>query len=201
MEIIGERIIIRPLKLQDVFDMKNWGVHENPLLEDYNFPDMSDKQIRKWYDIKTRSFFNKYFGILTRENRLIGYMGMKDIKYLKKESTLGIVLDPRFLNMGYGTEVLKNFLEEYFTSMQMKRMYLEVTEFNKRASRVYEKMGFKYIAYYLEEYFDDKIDTESSYFKESQSCFVLTDGKVYNYIHKMQLDREVFLLKYSKNKL
>lgn len=194
MEIIGERIIIRPLELEDVFHMRTWGTHKNPLLEDYNFPDMTDKEIKKWYDIKTKSFFNKYFGILTRENKLIGYMGMKEIKYLKKESTLGIVLDPNFLDMGYGSEVLECFLKEYFTAMQMKVMYLEVAEFNRRATRVYEKMGFKNVGYYLEEFFDDQIDTETSYFKDSKSYFVISDGKVYNYIHKMKLKKDDFLI-------
>ncbi|MGO1469076.1 MAG: GNAT family N-acetyltransferase [Tissierella sp.] len=200
MEIIGKRIIIRPLKLQDVFDMRKWGKHKNPLLEDYNFPEMTDNQIKKWHKIKTRSFFNKYFGISTKEGRLIGYMGMKEIKSFKKESTLGIVLDPNFLDMGYGSEVLQYFLKRYFTDMQMKRMYLEVAEFNNRAYRVYKKMGFKNIAYYLEEFFDEEIDTTSSYYKDTESSFVISDGKVYNYIYKMKLDRQVFLMNSSKNK-
>lgn len=194
MEIIGERIKIRPLKVSDVFDMRNWGIHKNPLLDDYNFPDMNDNQIQKWYDIKTKSFFNKYFAIFSEEGRLIGYMGMKEIKYLKKESTLGIVFDPDVMNMGYGTETLKYFLKEYFTNMKMRRMYLEVAEFNQRAHTVYKKMGFENIGYYLEE-FDLEVDTEDSYYKESETCFVINDKRIYNYVYKMKLDREVFLSK------
>lgn len=200
MEIIGDRIIIRPLKMQDVFDMKNWGEHKNPLLSDYNFPSMSDSQIRRWFDMKTRSFFNKYFGIILKDGRLIGYMGMKEIKFLKKESTLGIVFDPNFLNMGYGTETLKYFLKSYFTQMNMKRMYLEVAEFNIRAQRVYKKMGFENFGYYLEEFFDGDLDLDSPYYKDVQSCFVINGKKIYNYIYKMKLDREVFFSKISSIK-
>ena len=175
MKIIGERIFIRPLRVEDVFNMRKWGVHKNPLLSDYNFPEMSDRQI-----LKTKSFFNKYFAILTKEDRLIGYMGIKEIKFLKKESTLGIVFDPDLLDSGYGTETLKYFLKEYFNQMNMKKMYLEVAEFNKRARRVYEKMGFKYSGYYLEEFFDWDLDLQSSYFKEVESCFVINGKKIYN---------------------
>ncbi|OLS03433.1 GNAT family N-acetyltransferase [Tissierella creatinophila] len=200
MEIIGDRITIRPLKVQDVFDMRNWGEHENPLLWDYNFPSMSDSQIRRWYDIKTKSFFNKYFGISLKDGRLIGYMGIKEIKFLKKESTLGIVFDPNFLNMGYGTETLKYFLESYFTQMNMKRMYLEVAEFNARAQSVYKKMGFENIGYYLEEFFDDDLDLDNSYYKDAKYCFVINGKKIYNYIYKMKLDRETFFSKISSIK-
>lgn len=200
MEIIGDRITIRPLKVQDVFDMRNWGEHENPLLWDYNFPSMSDSQIRRWYDIKTKSFFNKYFGISLKDGRLIGYMGIKEIKFLKKESTLGIVFDPNFLNMGYGTETLKYFLESYFTQMNMKRMYLEVAEFNARAQSVYKKMGFENIGYYLEEFFDDDLDLDNSYYKDVKYCFVINGKKIYNYIYKMKLDRETFFSKISSIK-
>lgn len=194
MEIIGERVKIRPLKVSDVFEMRNWGLHKNPLLDDYNFPDMNDKQIQKWYEIKTKSLFNKYFAIFSEEDRLIGYMGMKEIKFLKKESTLGIVFDPNILNMGYGTETLKYFLKEYFTNMKMKKMCLEVAEFNYRAQSVYKKMGFENVGYYLEE-FDLDIDIDDPYYKEVKSCFVINDKKIYNYIYKMKLDREVFLSK------
>ncbi len=197
MKIIGERIFIRPLRVEDVFNMRKWGVHKNPLLSDYNFPEMSDRQIQKWYEVKTKSFFNKYFAILTKEDRLIGYMGIKEIKFLKKESTLGIVFDPDLLDSGYGTETLKYFLKEYFNQMNMKKMYLEVAEFNKRARRVYEKMGFKYNGYYLEEFFDWDLDLQSSYFKEVESCFVINGKKIYNYVYSMKLDREDFLGKIS----
>lgn len=193
MEIIGDRIIIRPLKVEDVFDMRNWGEHDNPLLADYNFPIMTDNQIKRWHDIKTNSFFNRYFGIITKEGRLIGYMGMKNIKFLRKESTLGIVFDPNFMNEGYGTETLKVFLNHYFTELNMKKMDLEVAEFNIRAKKVYKKMGFKPAGYYLEEFYDNKLDLQNSYFKESKSSFVIKDNKLYNYVYRMKLDREVFL--------
>nr|WP_300003977.1 GNAT family N-acetyltransferase [Tissierella sp.] len=196
MEIIGERVRIRPLKVEDVFDMRNWGLHKNPLLDDYNFPVMSDAQIKRWYEIKTKSFFNKYFAIFSEEDKLIGYMGMKEIKYLKKESTLGVVFDPDFMNKGYGTETLKIFLKEYFWSMNMKIMYLEVAEFNARAHTVYKKMGFENVGYYLEE-FDLEVDIENSYYKEVESCFVISDNKIYNYIYKMKLEKEVFFNKLS----
>lgn len=193
MEIIGKRITIRPLKVEDVFYMRNWGYHKNPLLSDYNFPIMTDRGIRKWYKIKTKSFFDKYYGVLNEDNRLIGYVGIKNIKFIRRESTLGIVFDPNYINMGYGTETLKHFLNYYFTDMKMKRMYLEVAEFNTRAYKLYENMGFVPVAYYLDEFFNHELDLNSSYYLKTKSCFVITDEKIYNYIYKMGLNKQDFL--------
>ena len=192
MEIKGKRITIRELKLEDVFNMKNWGFHENTLIEDYNFPPMNDKEIKLWYKMKTNRLFTKYYGVLNEDNQLIGYMGIKDIKVVRRESTLGIVLDPNNVDKGYGTEILDTFLQYYFTEMKMRKMILEVAEFNKRAYRVYEKIGFLPIGYYLDEFFDSELDLTDPYYLEAKSCFVITDKKIYNYIYKMIVDKKRF---------
>lgn len=193
MEIKGERITIKELKLEDVYDMRGWGFHENPLIKDYNFPPMNDDEIKRWYRMKTNKKSNKYYGIRNREDKLIGYMGIKDIKRLKRESTLGLVLDPDNVDKGYGTEILKTFLAYYFTEMRMRTMLLEVTEFNRRAYRVYEKIGFKSIGYYLDEFFDSKLDLSSPYYIEEESSFVIKDKKIYNYIYKMRIKKKDFM--------
>lgn len=192
MKILGNRVTIRPLVLKDVYHMRNWGSHNNPLLSDYNFPLMSDGQIRKWYRYKTNSFFNKYYGVLNEDRRLIGYLGIKEIKYIRRESTLGIVFDPNYVDKGYGSETLSTFLKYYFNDMKMKRMYLEVAEFNKRAYKVYEKMGFRPAGYYLDEFHDQGLDLNNRYYLDTKSCFVIDDKKIYNYIYRMKLEKEGF---------
>ena len=195
MKITGDRVTIRPLQLQDVFEMRKWGFHVNPLLSDYNFPNLNDDEIKKWYKYKTRSFFHRYYGVFNEDNRLIGYLGIKDIKSIRRESTLGIVFDPNFVSQGYGTETLREYLKYYFTQMKMRKMYLEVAEFNERAFKLYENMGFKNVGYYLDEFHDQKLDLNSTYYLNSKSCFVISSNKIYNYIYRMELKKEVFLKK------
>ncbi len=193
MILKGERVTIRPLKVEDVFLMRNWGFHDNPLLSDYNFPVMSDNEVNAWYKYKTLPWFNKYYGVLNEDMELIGYMGIKNIKKVKKESTLGIVFDPNFVNKGYGSETLNIFLKYYFKELNMKKMYLEVAEFNKRAYKVYEGIGFKPIGYYLDLFENDSLDLNNSYYLEHKSSFVLRGKKIYNYIYKMKLSRLDYL--------
>lgn len=190
MKIMGNRVTIRPLELKDVFSMRNWGFHNNPLLSDYNFPMMSDRQIKKWYKYKTYTFFNKYYGVLNEAGKLIGYLGIKNIRYIKRESTLGIVFDPSYVDKGYGSETLREFLRYYFNDMKMNRMYLEVAEFNHRAYKVYEKMGFRPAGYYLDEFHDQALDLNNKYYLDTKSCFVIDDKNIYNYIYRMKLDKE-----------
>lgn len=192
MVIKGSRITIKPLMLEDVYSMRNWGKHDNPLIGDYNFPNMSDKEIVRWYKCKVIWWKNKYFGIFNEENRFIGYMGIKDIKFFRRESTLGLVFDPNYVSKRYGTETLRTFLNYYFTEMNMKRMYLEVAEFNNRAHKLYKNMGFIQDGYYLDYFHDQKMDLNNPFYLEEQSSFVIDDKKIYNYIYKMKLDKEDF---------
>ncbi|NLW39618.1 MAG: GNAT family N-acetyltransferase [Tissierellia bacterium] len=193
MEIRGNRVRISPLKLEDAYFIKNWGHHKNPLLSDYNLPCLTDQEIEEWYNFKTGKGSNRYYGVFNEDDRLIGYMGIKDIRRIWKDSVLGIVFDPNFVNKGYGTETITSYLEYYFFEWKMKRMFLEVAEFNKRAIRCYEKCGFRIVDRYLKEFFDQKIDFNNPYFVEESSAFVIKGGKVYNYIYKMKVDVKSFL--------
>lgn len=193
MRLKGERVTIRPLKVEDVFYMRNWGYHDNPLLSDYNFPTMTDNEVHTWYKFKTLPWFNRYFGVLNEENILIGYMGIKNIKKVKKESTLGIVFDPNYVSKGYGSETLRVFLNYYFKQLKMKRMYLEVAEFNKRAYKAYKNIGFKPIGYYLDEFHDTSLDLNNPYYLKYKSSFVIKGKKIYNYIYKMKITKVDFI--------
>ncbi len=195
MRIEGLRISIERLKLEDVYEMRQWGFHENPLIEDYNFPEINDEEIEIWYKRKTKPRKNKYYAIRNENQILIGYMGIKDIKRFRRKSTLGLVFDPNYVNQGYGTETLMIFLIYYFTEMKMKSMLLEVTEFNRRAYRLYEKIGFKSIGYYLNEFFNPYLDLSSPYYIDEKSSFEIKKGKLYNYIYLMELKKEDFMEK------
>ena len=198
MRIEGKRIMRKRLELDDVYAMRNWGYHSNPLLADYNFPILNNEEVKKWYRLKTKFFLNKYYGIFKKDKVLIGYMGIKNIKLIRGQSTLGIVLDPNYIDRGYGSEILRCFLDYYFNRMNMKRMYLEVAKFNKRAYRLYKNMGFTTTSYYLDEFFNPDLDLNNNYYLNSKSCFVIRGKKIYNYIYQMRLEKDIFLDKFLR---
>jgi len=192
MELRGERVTITPMKLEDVYLLKDWGTHENPLLSDYNLKDLSLEELEAWCYHKIKNKNNRYFSVFNEENRFIGYMGIKNIRKIFRDSVLGIVFDPNYVNKGYGTESIITFLDYYFNEMDMKRLYLEVAKFNKRAMRCYEKCGFKIVDSYLVEFFDQSIDTNNPYYVKEKSSFVIRNKKIYNYIYKMKIDKSHF---------
>jgi RimJ/RimL family protein N-acetyltransferase len=55
---------------------------------------------------------------------------------------LGITLGADFVNQGLGTEALALFLDYYFGELGFKKLVLDVVGYNRRAIRVYRKLGF-----------------------------------------------------------
>lgn len=192
MKIRGERVIITPMKLKDVYSMRDWGKHDNPLFFDYNLPPLTREEVEEWYSYKVEKSNNRYYAVFNKGGSFIGYIGIKRIRKLWRDAVLGIVLDPNHIDQGYGTEILSNYLEYYFNEMDMKTMYLEVAKFNKRARRCYSKIGFYIVDEYLSLFFDQAIDRKNQYFKEETSSFEIAHGKIYNYIYKMRIDRKTY---------
>ena len=95
----------RKMKLEDVYDFKKWGRHNTPLLDDYNFYEDTDTELKDWYNWKTQNPNSMYFSIL-KDDFAIGYISFKYFNKIMKPATLGIVLDPSIMNNGYGTEIL-----------------------------------------------------------------------------------------------
>lgn len=193
MDIIrGDRVKLNLLKLEDALFMKNWGVHETPLLKDYNFPYLDDYDVIEWYDSKKSGRNKIYFAIYNEEERFIGYLGIKRIRRIRKEATLGIVFDPNYVNKGYGTDTIKVFLNYFFYTMNMKKLFLEVASFNKRAVRCYEKCGFIKSRKYLGKFYNQSIDMNNPHFLEEEDSFIMKRGKIYNYIYRMKIDEKTF---------
>lgn len=179
------------LQLDHVRSMVKWGRHDNPLLFDYNFVQKSEDEFKLFYLDKTLSPFNRYYAVIY-DGEVIGYLGIKKINILTKTSTLGFVLSPDYVDGGFGTVVLSEFLRIYFTSFNMKKMVLEVAAYNPRAKRVYEKMGFVEAGYYLDRYPNDPPPENNPYYQEHKDVFVYKDGILYNYIYRMELRKEDF---------
>lgn len=184
----GRRIVISDFLLEDAFDMSKWGVHKSFLFGDYNFDNYDEEDFIYWYRQKT-SRENRYYSV--REGRrLIGYFGIKNISKVFKKSTLGIVLDPSLLGFGYGTEILSTFLPYYFEKFRMRKIDLEVAEYNYRAIALYEKMGFEKVGYYLKRFYLDTDQINKDEIYPYLKSFEISDNEVYHYLIKMELRKK-----------
>lgn len=186
-----EYIYFEPLKLNHVLKMRAWGRHKSPLFQDYNFNFKSEEDCKDFLMAKTLSPFNSYYAIIYAEE-VIGFLGNKNINFLTRSSTLGLVLNPSLVGMGFGTKVLAKFLDYYFNDKGMRKMKLLVAAYNDRALKVYEKIGFKKVSEHIEPYPNFSIDKSSKDYLDHKAAFVEKGKILYNYVYKMELRKEDF---------
>lgn len=193
---IGQKVIVRKLEREDVDKMQNWGTHHDPLFFHYNFPTMSKIEGDEWYRIKNMKFKRKSFAIENKEGKVIGYLCIRDIRWIKKEAELGIVLDPDYIGMGYGTEAIEYFLKYYFKDLKMSEIHLRTAKFNKRAIQCYLDCGFKVVGE-KDDLFEDQT-SEIFYnplYQDLRQYFKVVEGKkITKYIY-MTLTKEGFFNK------
>ncbi|MDO5028118.1 MAG: GNAT family protein [Bacillota bacterium] len=191
LAIRPDYIYFEPLKLDHVLKMMNWGRHQSQLFQDYNFNFSNQSQCSLFYLEKTLPPLNSYFAIIYAEE-VIGFLGNKNINWLTRSSTLGLVLNPSLVGLGFGSVVLPKFLDYYFNEKSMKKMKLLVAAYNDRALKLYKKVGFKKVSQHLEPYPNLTIDPDSQEYLDHQDAFVKKGSVLYNYVYKMELRKEDF---------
>lgn len=96
----------------------------------------------------------KFYSVKDEENKLLGYfcfgnsaqvpVGRKFGAYEDKKFTdIGLGINPNFCGQGMGYEFLKEGIKFAKNKLSFNNYRLTVAEFNIRAIKVYEKLGFK----------------------------------------------------------
>lgn len=194
MIIMGDKTKVRKLKRRDIDKMVLWGKHQDPIFLHYNFPEFSNHERDLWYKIKARDFRKRCFAVENMKGCIVGYISLRDIKFFKRESEMGIVFDPDKLNQGYGTDALNNFLNLYFNKYKMKRLKLKVAKFNKRALRCYEKCGFKILKEVYDEFEEQNIGiaTMKGIVKRNKE-FGIDNGRLMTKYYYMDITKERYI--------
>ena len=190
----GELTYITDLQRDHVDAMQWWGKHTDPLFDGYNFPILNDKEREYWYRNKKYSFTKRCFAVCNFENQMVGYISLRNIKWVRKISELGIVFDPKHVNQGYGSDALKTFVKYYFEDMKMRELNLRVAVFNIRAEKCYEKIGFKLkeTKYDIFEDQDLKI-FEREDLKEYRKFFKKNQKNLFCLFNHMYITRSMYL--------
>jgi RimJ/RimL family protein N-acetyltransferase len=81
---------------------------------------------------------------LKADDQLIGATAFHQIDLRNRHACFGLTIGiPEAWGKGYGTEATRLMVDHAFETMNLNRVWLQVFEYNVRAFRIYEKIGFK----------------------------------------------------------
>jgi RimJ/RimL family protein N-acetyltransferase len=108
----------------------------------------SSQSVKKWFqkELDERSINQHWFSIRKLDDdTLLGDIDLFVDTWASRDAFVGLGIGEReFWGKGYGTDLLNIILRYAFTEVNLKRVTLNVFEYNPRAIRAYEKVGFRH---------------------------------------------------------
>lgn len=141
----GERIIIRPLRRDDIDKRLKWKPYPDPLYAHYNLGEMTEAPKKAWYLKRKKDPLMLYLSIESLKGELLGFLNIYDLDWDNKKAKLGIYLGYESTDKGYGTEAIRTLLPYFFEKMRFKKLYLDVAALNQRAIKCYLNCGFEFV--------------------------------------------------------
>jgi RimJ/RimL family protein N-acetyltransferase len=143
--LIGTKVYLRPLEREDAPVLVPW----------FNDPEVT-RTLRRYLPLALREeqdFIEKLgqnehnlaVGIaLCDSDWLIGGTGFHDMDLRNRHASFGILIGEKTeWGKGYGTEATFLMVRYAFETLNLNRVWLHVYEYNPKAIRTYEKVGFR----------------------------------------------------------
>jgi len=106
----------------------------------------SGKATRAWFEREQNKEEPDYLLFLIRtleEDKVIGDIGLEDPNH-HGDAFVGIGIgEPDYWSKGYGSDAMQIILRYAFQELNLHRLSLDVFEYNPRAIRSYQKVGFQ----------------------------------------------------------
>ncbi|MGB4863255.1 MAG: GNAT family protein [Tepidiformaceae bacterium] len=141
----GELVRLRATEESDAANMYRWiNDWETVKYLGSSYPRTMQFE-REWVTKGDPAHGNAQFIIETlADSKSIGWLGLHDATPENRCAGLGIAIGERaFLDGGYGTDAMRVACRYGFDMMNLHRIELDVYDWNPRAIRVYEKVGFR----------------------------------------------------------
>ncbi|HNX37303.1 MAG TPA: GNAT family protein [Candidatus Cloacimonadota bacterium] len=145
-KLLGEKCYLSPVSLDDAEKYTEWvndlEIGQFVLFSAANLDINAEREtLRKLMQDSVM------FAIVEKDtNKVIGNCGLHQINEVHRRATFGIFIGEKtYWNQGIGTEATSLIVDYGFNIMNLNNISLEVVAYNQRASRCYEKVGFKHI--------------------------------------------------------
>lgn len=147
MDIVGERIYLRKMRIEDTDQVIAWRNAPHVMEQFIYRTPLTRETHLEWIRTKVNTGKVQQFIICMKENdKGIGSFYLRDIDPEMRTAELGIFIGEQdALGRGYGTEAVRLGVSYGFQTLQLERIFLRVYSDNKKAVRNYEKNGFVWI--------------------------------------------------------
>lgn len=146
-----ENYLIRPIERDDLDIIAEWPLFSDSQFAWANFPATTDQLRDSWYKRHTGEFL-VWFVIINEKlsqgvNNIIARSSITQ-PISGTDCLFGIVLRPDVVNQGIGTLCTRLQLLYIFEITSLQSIWLESKYDNKRARRVWEKVGFDFLGHH-----------------------------------------------------
>lgn len=146
----GERVRLRPWSLEDAPDFQRWAndIEVQRFIGDppgQASRDAEEAFIRRHLDNDWEHGFALAIEAtdVGSAPRLIGNLELRNLSAVSRGGEIGIMIgDREYLSRGYGEDAVRTICRFGFRDLDLHRIELTVAEFNARAIRCYQKVGF-----------------------------------------------------------
>lgn len=143
MELIGEKIVLKPYTLERCHEFYENYISDPAMTYDnyiYNKEDVDTYYQNKVLDTK-RQFF-----AICYDNKVIGEIQLKRIDFEKLCGTLSIhLVNDTVKGKGFGTEAERLLIEYAIKELGLRTIYADTIHRNNRSKHILEKLGFEHI--------------------------------------------------------
>ncbi len=144
---IGIRPFEDPISDDEAARVYHWSCDESLLRWSGGAPtDLALAEFRERLRNDQRDFLDqrRAFFILTRDQRVIGRIGLFALDWTRRDGELGIVIgEPSEWGKGYGSRAVALLLRHLFETTPLERVYLFTYPENIRAQRCFASCGFR----------------------------------------------------------
>lgn len=138
----SKRLILRTVKLSDAYDYTRW-FNDEKVIKFMGFQNrislkVEQEKLKERLKSKTKVIFT-----VILKNKNIGFISFDIFSSGNYANIGGAIGEKDEWGNGYGREAFETVIDYLFKKMKMNRVQLEVYEDNKRAYKVYKRIGFK----------------------------------------------------------
>ena len=144
-KLIGKKCYLAPIDVNDAEKYAEWLNDMDVLVNLQLYNGMINQENEKDF-LRDLAKGHNYSIVDLEKNELIGNCGFLDVDHVNRTAETGIFIgNKNYWGKGYGTEALSLLIDYGFKALNFHNIMLKVYDYNERAKRTYQKIGFRQI--------------------------------------------------------